>query len=66
MSVDCPFKGAVLAGSFNPLHDGHVGLLHGAAAAAEPGLPPAFELALTNADKGKLDAATVEARTTVF
>eukprot|EP01048_Picozoa_sp_COSAG05_P043519 COSAG05_NODE_24114_length_253_cov_1.688312_1_plen_29_part_01 len=29
MSVDCPFKGAVLAGSFNPLHDGHVGLLHG-------------------------------------
>jgi nicotinamide mononucleotide (NMN) deamidase PncC len=65
ISVDCPFKGAVLAGSFNPLHDGHVGLLQGAAAAAG-NLPLAFELALTNADKGRLDAATVAARIRQF
>jgi len=30
-STDCPFKGAVLAGSFNPLHEGHISLLTAAA-----------------------------------
>lgn len=64
MSADCPFNGAVLAGSFNPLHEGHVGLL--TAGAEATGLPMAFELALTNADKGSLDAETVAARVAQF
>ena len=64
VSADCPFKGAVLAGSFNPLHEGHEGLLRSAAAAVS--LPMAFELAVTNADKGTLDAETVAARVAQF
>lgn len=63
-STDCPFKGAVLAGSFNPLHEGHIGLLTAAAHATSR--PMAFELALTNADKGTLDTETVAQRVAQF
>lgn len=64
ISADCPFKGAVLAGSFNPLHEGHIGLLTAAAHATSQ--PMAFELALTNADKGSLDVETVAQRVGQF
>ncbi len=63
-STDCPFRGAVLAGSFNPLHEGHIGLLTAAAQATSQ--PMAFELALTNADKGTLDVDTVAQRVAQF
>jgi len=56
--------GALLPGSFNPLHDGHWGL----ARAAEQflGLPIAFELSLVNVDKPELTAAEVQRRLAPF
>ncbi len=55
---------AVLPGSFNPLHHGHLGL----AAAAERALGVAveFELSVTNADKPELAADEVERRVRQF
>lgn len=44
---------AVLAGSFDPLHDGHLGLA--AAAGIHLGLPVELELSLQNVDKERLD-----------
>lgn len=49
---------AVLSGSFNPVHDGHLELA--AVAAARVGLPALFELPLINAAKDPI--ALVEAR----
>ncbi len=46
---------AVLAGSFDPLHEGHLGLA--AAAAAHLGAPVELELSLRNVDKQPLDLA---------
>ena len=43
---------ALLSGSFNPLHDGHLSLAQ--VAGEMTGLPPAFEMALLNADKPAL------------
>lgn len=43
---------AVLSGSFNPVHDGHLGLA--AVAAARVGLPKLFELPLLNAAKAPI------------
>ena len=48
---------AVLAGSFNPLHAGHLGLA--GAAAAVLGTPVDFELCICNADKPPLAEAEV-------
>jgi nicotinamide mononucleotide (NMN) deamidase PncC len=59
-----PFRGAILAGSFNPLHPGHTSLLRAAAAATA--LPMAFELAITNADKGALRAQEIQKRAHQF
>ena len=54
----------ILSGSFNPLHEGHLGL---AAAAAElTGLEPVFELPLRNADKPLLDLAETQRRAMQF
>lgn len=50
--ADEPFAGALLSGSFNPLHIGHEQLL--AAAGAFLQLPTAFELPVFNADKAPL------------
>ncbi len=50
--ADEPFVGALLSGSFNPLHIGHQQLL--AAAGAFLQLPTAFELPVVNADKAPL------------
>lgn len=46
---------AVLAGSFDPLHDGHLGLA--AAAGVHLGKPVELELSLQNVDKERLDLA---------
>ena len=58
--ADRPVAGGVLAGSFDPLHDGHEGL---AAAATELlGQPVTFELSMTNVDKPVLSLAEVQRR----
>jgi Kef-type K+ transport system membrane component KefB len=70
MTAGGTFRGVLLAGSFDPLHAGHEGLLAAAAAAAvgRPARPDgaAYELAVTNADKGALAAAVVRARVAQF
>lgn len=54
----------LLAGSFNPLHQGHLGM---AAAASEwLGRPVAFELSVANVDKPSLPVATVTNRIAQF
>jgi hypothetical protein len=55
---------ALLPGSFNPLHRGHVELA--AAAAARLGVPVHFELSITNADKPELPFDEVERRLAQF
>ena len=50
----------MLAGSFDPLHDGHEGLA--AAAARLLGQPVTFELSMTNVDKPVLSLAEVQRR----
>ena len=62
--IDGPPAGAILSGSFNPLHAGHLGMA--AAAAALCGAPVAFELAVRNADKGVLSAAAAARRAGQF
>ena len=55
----------VLSGSFNPLHDGHEKLL-AAVSAAPPGALGAFEIGVTNADKGTLDVDEIMRRLEQF
>lgn len=51
---------AILSGSFNPLHTGHLGMA--TAAAAMIGAPITFELSAVNVDKPPLPAAQILAR----
>jgi len=51
---------AILSGSFNPLHAGHLGMA--TAAAALLGTPITFELSAVNVDKPPLPAAEILAR----
>ena len=60
-----PQRTVILPGSFNPAHDGHREML-AAAAALRPGHALAFELAVTNADKGTLAAEEVRRRAEQF
>lgn len=60
-----PRQTVILPGSFNPAHDGHRQML-AAAAATRPGHALAFELAVTNADKGTLEPAEVRRRAEQF
>ncbi len=62
--VDQPFQGALLSGSFNPLHAGHTGLV--ATAEEVLGMPVCYELPVSNADKGLLDLQEVTRRLAQF
>ena len=55
---------AILSGSFNPLHGGHVHLAE--VAARRLGVPVAFELSIANADKPELAPAEVRRRLPQF
>ncbi len=60
-----PLKPAgLLAGSFNPLHDGHRELVR--VAEQRLGGPVAFEMACVNVDKPPLDFLTIESRCRQF
>jgi hypothetical protein len=63
-AVDEPFAGAVLSGSFNPLHCGHETMLR--VAGKFMGLPVAYELPVVNADKPTLTANEVQRRVDQF
>ena len=58
--VNEPWQGAVLPGSFRPLHDGHMKLADTASRITNQ--PLAFELSVSNVDKPALTAAEVEQR----
>jgi hypothetical protein len=51
---------AILSGSFAPLHDGHLRLVH--AAARWVGLPPVFEISTCNVDKPPLEPDEITRR----
>lgn len=64
------FRGLILSGSFNPLHKGHVELAQVAQKVIESRtgkqLPVAFELAVSNADKGAIEPSTILSRVAQF
>lgn len=62
--ADGRFVGAVVSGSFNPVHRGHYRLAEVASEIA--GAPAAFELSITNVDKPPLDVAEVRRRLAQF
>ncbi len=61
---DAHIAGAILSGSFNPLHIGHERMV--AAAASLLGIPVVFELPVLNADKSPLGYADIERRLAQF
>lgn len=61
---DESFEGALLSGSFNPLHCGHETMLR--VAGRFTGLPVAYELPVVNADKPPLAANEVQRRIDQF
>ena len=62
--VNDPWQGAVLPGSFRPLHEGHLKLAE--AASRMTGAPVAFELSVANVDKPSLTSDEVEERVAQF
>ena len=64
VAADEPVSGAVLAGSFNPLHEGHRQLAE--AASKILGANVTFELSVTNVDKPPLAESEVRARASQF
>jgi nicotinamide mononucleotide (NMN) deamidase PncC len=61
---DEPLCAAILAGSFNPLHGGHLQLAR--VAEARLGRPVVFEIAVHNVDKPSLTVPEIEARLAQF
>jgi hypothetical protein len=64
MTVDDPVPAALLAGSFNPLHQGHEALAR--AASEILGTEVIFEMSVTNVDKPPLAAEEVRRRLAQF
>jgi nicotinamide mononucleotide (NMN) deamidase PncC len=64
LRTDAPKPAALLCGSFNPLHDGHVRLAE--VAARLLGVHVAFELTLQNADKPAMPIEEAERRARQF
>jgi hypothetical protein len=62
--ADAPLPAAILPGSFNPLHEGH--LLLASVARQILGVPVAFELSLVNVDKPELEPDEVLRRLEAF
>ncbi len=62
--IDNPPPGAILPGSFNPLHDGHRGMQR--AVVVMTGQPVHFELTVRNPDKGELTLEAIEQRIAQF
>lgn len=63
--TSAPTRGAtVLSGSFNPLHEGHLGLA--AVASEHTGLPVLFELPLVNAAKAPIELLEARRRALQF
>ena len=64
MVPEANFTGAIIPGSFNPLHSGHIELAN--VAEKTLGLPVAFELSAINVDKPTLGATDINARIKQF
>ncbi len=64
LQEDAPVPKAVLPGSFNPLHEGHIALAR--VAADMIGAPVHFELSVTNVDKPRLSGSEVLRRAAQF
>jgi hypothetical protein len=64
LRLDAPAPEVLLPGSFNPLHEGHLGLA--AAAARRLRRAPAFELSVVHVEKAALAEADVWARLAQF
>jgi len=64
LASSAPTPSAVLPGSFNPLHTGHLSLAHVAEEMLQA--PIAFEISVTNVDKPPLAAEEIRARLAQF
>ena len=64
IAADAPVRGAILPGSFNPLHKGHEQLAE--VASSILGVPTTFELSIANVDKPTLEEREIRGRVAQF
>jgi hypothetical protein len=64
LGEELPANAAILSGSFNPVHEGHLKLAE--AARAKLGVPVVFELPLVNADKAEIRLGEARRRAAQF